>query len=242
MRIAHLASIVRLLFFRSSRNSRTFEGLGFFHVMEPHLRRWAANGEGICDLAARHMGYFNADFILSSYIAGVVINLEERKMAGEDIAPDRIERMKSVLSAASTAKGSYFFEVILLPLGLTIGSIFAIYNSYIGIAIFLVLYNFYHLRSRIGGYLKGVRLGDRIGREHVEYFFREQGLLGGSAACVSGAFAALALTRAYEMGGSRFAVWGVIMMAGMMLLRKKLPFDLSVLVVFLATVIFLAIW
>jgi hypothetical protein len=188
------------------------------------------------------MGYFNADFILSSFIAGIVINLEDRRRAGEEIAPERIDRMKSVLSAASTAKGSYFFDVIVLPLGLTIGSIFAIYNSYIGIAIFLVLYNFYHLRSRIGGYLKAVRLGDGIGREHVEHFFREQGLLGGSAACVSGAFAALALTRAYDMGGARFAVWGIIMIAGMMLLRRKLPFDLSVLIVFLATVIFLAIW
>jgi mannose/fructose/N-acetylgalactosamine-specific phosphotransferase system component IID len=170
------------------------------------------------------------------------VNLEERRTAGEQIDPARIERVKEVLSATSTARGSYFFEVILLPLGLTIGSIFAIYNSYIGLVIFLALYNYYHLQLRIGGFLRGARLGEGTGRELVTHLFREQGLLGGCAAFVSGAFTALVLTRAYEAGGARFAVWGIVVIAGVLGLRKRFSFTWSVAIAFFATILFLIIW
>ncbi|MCK4236399.1 MAG: PTS system mannose/fructose/sorbose family transporter subunit IID [Candidatus Krumholzibacteria bacterium] len=238
----HWNQLWRLFLVQSSRNNRTVDGLGFFHVLSPLLGRWAGGRDRREDIAERHIGYFNANPILASYVAGVVVNLEERRKAGEDVSRKYIERVKSTLSSVSTARGDYFFKVVLIPLGLTIGSIFAIYGSYIGLVIFLALYNFYHFRVRIGGYLKGVRLGEEVAGELATHLSREQGLLGGFAAFASGAFAALVFARAYEMGGARFAGWGIFVVALALGLRKRLSFSWSVMIVFLTTALFLLVW
>lgn len=239
---SHWNQLWRLFFIQASRNERTLDGLGFFHVLSPLFKVWAEGVDELKEIAGRHLDYFNANPILASYIAGIVVNLEERKKAGEDIPPESISRVKSTLSAVLTARGDYFFEVILVPLGLTIGSIFAIYGSYIGPVIFLAFYNYYHLRSRVGGYLTGVRLGEGIGRELVTRLFREQRLMGGLGAFVSGAFAALVFTRAYDLGGTRFICWGVLTAAAMLVLIRRFSFIVCVLILFLATALFLAVW
>ena len=157
------------------------------------------------------------------------------------MTPERVERVKNALAAVLTARGDYFFEVILLPLGLTIGSIFAIHSSYIGPVLFLALYNLYHLRTRIGGYLIGVRLGEGLGRELVSHLFREQRLLGGCAAFCSGVFAAIVLSRAHALGGPRSAGWGVAVALAMVLLSRRVSFLAAVTILFLATAAFLLI-
>ena len=209
--------------------------------MAPLLEACRRRGAETRGIARRHLTYFNANTILASYIAGVVTNMEERRCAGEEIAPERIEQVKSTLSSVLTARGDYFFDVILIPLGLTIGSIFAIYSSYIGPVVFLAFYNLYHFQARIGGYIKGVRLGEGIGRELITRLFREQRLLGGCAAFVSGLFAALVFTRASELGGVSDAVWGVIAAAAMFGLVRKVSFLSSVVIVFLATALYLIV-
>ncbi|HUV35914.1 MAG TPA: PTS system mannose/fructose/sorbose family transporter subunit IID [Patescibacteria group bacterium] len=231
----------RLFFLRSSRNARFLDGIGFYHVMVPLLNACNRRGADVRDIARRHLSYFNANPILASYIAGVVTNMEERRYAGEAIRPEQIEQVKGTLSSVLTARGDYFFDVILIPLGLTIGSIFAIYSSYIGPVVFLAFYNLYHFQSRIGGYIKGVRWGEGIGRELVTQLFREQRLLGGCAAFTSGLFAALVFTRASELGGMVDSGWGVVAAAVMFGLPRKVSFMSSVVIVLLATVIYLIV-
>ncbi len=209
--------------------------------MAPLVGACKRNGAEARDIARRHMAYFNANTILASYIVGVVTNMEERRCAGEEIPPERIEQVKGTLSSVLTARGDYFFDVILIPLGLTIGSIFAIYSSYIGPAVFLAFYNLYHFQARIGGYMKGLRLGEGIRRELVTRLFREQRLLGGCAAFVSGIFAAIVFTRASELGGAGEAVWGIFAAAAMFGLRRKVSFVTSVVIVFLATALYLIV-
>lgn len=238
----HLNMIWRLFFLQNSRNDRTLDGLGFFHVLSPLFRDLAESDEELQDVAERHLGYFNANPILASYVIGVVMNLELKKKSGEDISAERIERVKNTLSSVLTAKGDYFFEVILVPFALTIGSIFAIYSSYIGPVLFLAFYNLYHLNSRIGGYRAGLFLGEDVARGLARSLFREQRFLGGCAAFVSGVFAALVFTRAWNFGGAPFALWGILAIAGVILLRKKFALIWAVLAVFLATAIFLALW
>ncbi|MCK4538735.1 MAG: PTS system mannose/fructose/sorbose family transporter subunit IID [Candidatus Krumholzibacteria bacterium] len=243
----HLNMMWRLFFIRNSRNDRTIDGLGFFHVLSPLFRDIAENEDELAEMAGRHLGYFNANPILASYIVGVVMNLELKKKAGEDISADRIDRVKQTLSAVLTAKGDYFFEVILIPLALTIGSIFAIYSSYIGSSyigpiIFLVSYNLYHLHSRIGGYRTGLLLGEDVGRELAGNLFREQKFLGGFAVFVSGCFAALIFFRGWSLGGYRFVIWGVLALVGVFLLGRKISLIWVVLVLFLASAIFLVVF
>lgn len=238
----HLNTLWRLFFIASSRNTRNIDGLGFYHVLAPRLSSLAVTDREFEELAKRHIGYFNANPILASFVVGVITNLEERRAAGEDISRERIESAKNTLSAVSTAKGDYFFGVVLIPLALTIASIFAIYHSYIGLVIFLALYNIYHFQFRLGGYFKGVQMGEGVGRELIARLFREQGLLGGCAAFAAGAFAALAFARALEAGGPRFAVMGAVAVLILVGLRKKMSLISSVTIVFCAMALLLYFW
>ncbi|MBN1163910.1 MAG: PTS system mannose/fructose/sorbose family transporter subunit IID [Candidatus Krumholzibacteriota bacterium] len=237
-----LNMIWRLFFIQNSRNARTLDGLGFLHVLTPLLRELADSEEELDRLTRRYTKYFNANPILASYIAGVLTNLEIRKKAGGDIPAAHIERVKSTLSSVLTARGDDFFEIVLIPLALTIGCIFAMYNSYLGPIFFLFFYNFYHLRSRIGGYRAGVMGGEEIGRDLTTRLFRERKVLGGCAAFVSGVFAALVFTRAWSFGGPRLAGWGIVAIAALLGLRKRFSVFWTVLIVFLATALFVLIW
>jgi len=236
---SHLKHLWRLFFLQSTHNERTMDGLGFFHVLSPEMRKWASSDAELKDIANRHMGYFNANPIVASYILGIVQNMERRRAEGLESSLERIDRVKSALSAALTAKGDYFFEVVLIPLGLTIASIFAMYSSYFGPVIFLALYNYYHLQARIGGYLMGLRVGEGLGRDLVKRIFKEQGALGGCAAFASGALAALAVLRADAFGGFRFAGWGVAAAAAVFLLRRRISVIWTVVFVFVATAVYL---
>jgi mannose/fructose/N-acetylgalactosamine-specific phosphotransferase system component IID len=242
MGLFHLRQLWRLFFLQCSRNNRTIDGLGFFHVMSPILGMLAKDEDEMRRSARRHMGYFNANPVLAAYIAGVVTNLETRRQAGEDVSAERIDRVKSALSSVLTARGDYFFELILIPLGLTIGCIFAIYSSYIGPVIFLVLYNLYHFRSRIGGYLAGIRLGEGVGQEFAKHLFSGQRFLEGFSAFASGAFAALIFTRTRDIGGPHLAAWGVLAVVGVFALRKRISFFWSTVILFFVTALFLVVW
>ena len=239
MMVSRLNQLWRLFFLRATRNTRYLDGIGFFHVISPVVAACRRRGVEAGEIARRHMAYFNANSILASYVAGVITNMEERRCAGEEIEPERIEQVKGALSSVLTARGDYFFDVVLIPLGLTIGSIFAIYSSNIGPVAFLVLYNFYHFRSRIGGYIKGVRMGEGIGRELVTQLFREQRLLGGCAAFVSGLFAALVFTKVSEVGGMIDAGWGIVTAAVVFALPRKVSFVFGAAMILIATALFL---
>jgi len=232
----------RLFFIQSSRNEITMDGLGFFAIIEPLIRTWTRAGEDAREVARRHLGYFNAGLYLSSAVAGVVAHLETKRARGEEIAPERIERVKSALSSVLAARANYFFEGLLIPLGLTIACIFAIYGSYLGCAIFLALYNFYHFRSRIGGYCRGLVLGEGMGGAFVARLFREERVIGACAAFISGAFAALLFAKARSAGGTGFLAWGAVLVAGSALLRRRVSLMGSIFLLAAATVLYLALY
>lgn len=238
----HGPAIWRLFFIQSSRNERTLDGLGLFAVLAPFLRRWARSGEDAKALARRHLGYFNAGLYLSSTVAGVIVNLEGRRSRGESLTPEGIDRAAAALSSVLAARANYFFDALLIPLGLTIASISAIYGSYIGLVIFLVLYNYYHFQSRIGGYYKGAELGEGVGGAFVGRLFREERFVAGCSAFASGIFAALLFTRARAAGGLGFIVWGAAAAACAAALDKRLSRAWSVAAVLCATGLYLVVY
>jgi hypothetical protein len=235
----HGNQLWRIFFIQSSRNERTVDGLGFFSIVSPLIRAWARTGQDAKEIARRHLGYFNANPCLASFVAGAVVNLEQRRERGDGVTPDEIDRVKAALSSALSARGNYFFETVLMPLGLTIASIFAMYDSYIGLVIFLALYNFYHFRSRIGGYRTGAERGEGAAEAFVTRLFREERFFGNCAACASGVFTALLFVRARAAGNASFLAWGAVAIAGAVLLRKRLSFVRSVAVLFATTALYL---
>jgi PTS system mannose-specific IID component len=210
-----------------------------FAVLVPFLRRWARTGEDAKAIARAHLGYFNAGLYLSSMVAGVVVNMEGRRARGERVTPDGIDRVATALSSVLAARANYFFDALLIPLGLTIASISAIYGSYIGLVIFLALYNFYHFQSRIGGYCRGAELGEGVGGAFVGRLFREERFITGCSAFASGIFAALLFARARSAGGAAFIVWGAVAIVSALVLERKLSRAWSVTAILFATALYL---
>jgi len=235
----HGNALWRLLFIQSSRNERTLDGLGFFSIVAPFISKCSRPGEDAKSFARRHLGYFNAGLYLSSVVAGVVVNMERRRARGEPVAVERIESVKAALSSALAARANYFFDALLVPLGLTIASISAMYGSYAGLIAFLALYNFYHFQSRIGGYCKGAELGESVGGAFVARLYREERWIDGCAAFAAGVFAALLFVRARDAGGAGFVAWGAIACAASTVLAKRLSFVRIVVVLSAATAIYL---
>lgn len=208
-----LDTLWRFLLLQGSRNTRYLDGLGFFHVMTPALRRAARRGADRAALLRRHAGYFNANPLLVPAIAGALARMElDAAGRGADDA-QRIERVRGALASALSARGDHLTEIVMLPMALTIGCVFAIYSWYIGPVAFLVLYNCYSILVRTEGYRAGMRFGERTGLILGAGIFARQRLLGGLAAFIAGAFTALVLARAWQSGGPRMAVSGLAVVA-----------------------------
>ena len=237
-----LDTVWRLFFIQGSRNDRTVDGLGFFHVMDPLVRRLARGGQDRADASSRHAGYFNCNPHMASYIAGTLARMELDSADPGGIDPHRVERVRETMSAALTARGDYFVEMVLLPLSLTIGGIFAIYTWYAGPVVFVALYNLYNFRIRIGGYRTGLHLGEGTGRALATRLLKEQKLLGATAAFSAGVLAALLTVRAWRYGGPRIAAAGAVLATATYFARGRMSPLKTAFLLLLAAGVFLTLW
>ncbi len=242
MTLLHFRSLLRLFFLKASQNRKTILGGGLYFVMAPLLKKWARSADDLKDLAIRHTGYFNTDPVMASYIIGAVEKMEEERSRGESITARDVEDLKEVLSQLLAARGNYFFSMVLLPLVLTIASLFAIYGSYAGLIIFLAVYNVYHFHYRIGGYLTGLRRGREVIEALLTSAFGTEDWLKNCAALAGGVLAAVALVEAFEWGGFAVGGYGLALVAGGIFLLKKLSFYLYVLISVTASCIFLLLY
>jgi PTS system mannose-specific IID component len=238
----HLGSLLRLFFVKASRNRKTVDGMGFFFVLAPLLKNLARTREDLVDMAVKHTGYFNTNVFMASYIVGAVENMEWRRSKGENIPSEKIDDFKETLSLLLATRGSFFFRVVLLPLGLTIASLFAIYGSYIGLLVFLVVYNAYHFHYRIGGYITGLTMGEGVSEALLKGVFGKQTWLRNCAAFVAGVFAAVALIEAVDWGGVALGGGGLALTLIGMLSLRRFSFYLYVLITIIASYIFVFLY
>jgi mannose/fructose/N-acetylgalactosamine-specific phosphotransferase system component IID len=237
-----LDTVWRLFFIQASRNGRTIDGLGFFHIMEPLVRRIAREGGDRKAAASRYTGYFNCNPLMASYIAGALTRMELDSVGEGGMDPRKVERMRDTMSSALTARGDYFVEMVLLLVSLTIGSIFAIYTWYAGPVVFLALYNLYNFRIRIGGYRTGLHLGEGTGRVLAAKLLKEQKVLGAAAAFSAGVLAALLTARAWRFGGPRIAAAGAVLATAAYFARGRISPLKTAFLLLTAAGVFLALW
>jgi mannose/fructose/N-acetylgalactosamine-specific phosphotransferase system component IID len=237
-----LDTVWRLFFIQGSRNCRTLDGLGFFSVMEPLVRRVSAPGAERGDAASRYAGYFNCNPQMASYIAGALTRMELDAEDEGGLDPRKAERIRETMSAALTARGDYFIEIVLLVVSLTIGSIFAIYTWYAGPVVFLILFNLYNFRIRTGGYRTGLHLGEGTGRALAAKLLKEQRFLGAAGSFSAGVLSALLVLRAWKYGGPRIAVAGLFLAAAAFILRGRISPLKTAFLLLLGAGLFLALW
>ncbi len=231
----------RIFFIRSSRNGRILDGIGFFHAVAPLLKGTGGVKESPDELK-RHLGYFNCNPLLAPFVISHIAQLEKRKASGDDsITEEVILRYKDTLSSSLTAIGDYFVEIILLPLALTIGCIFATYSSYFALVLFLAVYNFYHLRLRLGSSSLLLEQFSVAGREVLFSIVGEERFLEHTAAFVSGVFAAVIFSRAYARAQGGFVALGLAVTIATLLMKRRLSFTATILILFLALTIYLIV-
>ncbi|MCD6380278.1 PTS system mannose/fructose/sorbose family transporter subunit IID [bacterium] len=239
--IINLNIIWRLFLLQNLRNERLSDGLGFFFVLLPVFKKLSRGNDRMKDYIRRHLNYYNSNPIFSSCIIGAVQNMEERKEDVKDIDVEYIRSIKDTLSSVMAARGDYFFEVILLPLTLTIACIFTIYGLYFGPIIFLIFYNYYHFKFRVGGYYKGLNLGENVVNLILGQYLRIGRFMTAAVAFVAGVFTSIVFIRGYVFGGFRVVGWGFLLVAGVIWLRRKYSVRLSVILGFFATVLLIVI-
>ena len=153
----------------------------------------------------------------------------------------KLARYKNSLSSSLTSVGDYFFEIVLVPLSMTLGTILALKGLYVGVVIFLALYNFYHFRLRIGSFNLGLEGSGGSGRNVLQRLVPEHRFLEGLLAFTVGVFSAIVFVRGYNAGRGRFVIVGLITVALVLLLRKKLSFTFTIILLFLALSTYLVV-
>jgi mannose/fructose/N-acetylgalactosamine-specific phosphotransferase system component IID len=235
----NLNIIWRLFLIQNSRNEKYHDGLGFFFALVPLFRKLSSgSAEKRREFASRHFEYFNSNPVLAGMVVGVTGNMER----SEGIAgTGQIQRVKSALSSALTAKGDEFFEVVFMPLALTIVCIFTIYRLYTGPLVFLLFYNYFHLKFRIVGFYRGLKLGQEAGTGFFDEISQISGVLRGATAFTAGVFTSIVFSRGYSFGGSPVIIAGLAAVAAVTLLRRKYSPVFSVIIVFVLMIILLSI-
>jgi PTS system mannose-specific IID component len=148
-----LRMYLRSFLLQASWNFEKLQNLGFFYLILPGLHR--LYGDDIpAEVCQRHGGYFNTHPYFAPLVAGTILRLEGRSIAGEDLAVDA-ETYKSMVMAPFAAMGDALFWGGVRPLAALVGLLVASQGSLWAPVVFLVLFNLPHLVFRGSGLLLG---------------------------------------------------------------------------------------
>jgi mannose/fructose/N-acetylgalactosamine-specific phosphotransferase system component IID len=139
---------------QGSWNFPRMQGLGFFHVLAPWLRK--VSGDGFQETFRRHLGYFNTHPFLVSYIAGVVARLELEGRGDESV------RVRDSMMGPLGAKGDGLFWARVRPAAALLGLAVSFYWPWAAAPVFLLAFNALHLLERWYGIEAGFSRNDTL--------------------------------------------------------------------------------
>lgn len=148
-----LAGCWRSLLHQASWNFERMQNLGFIYQLLPGLRR-LYGGEPPADVLKKHIEYFNTHPYMAPWVAGTVLHLETRQLAGEDLPVDAMT-FRNMVMAPYAAMGDALFWGAIRPLAAVIGLFLAVHGVMWAPLAVLVLFNLPHLLFRCGGWLLG---------------------------------------------------------------------------------------
>jgi PTS system mannose-specific IID component len=129
------------------------QNLGFIYQLLPGLRHLHGGSPPI-DVLRRYTEYFNTHPYMASWIAGTVLRLEERRLAGETTPVDAAV-FRGMVMAPYAAMGDALFWGALRPLAAVVALLGAVQGIAWAPLILLALFNLPHLAFRCGGWLLG---------------------------------------------------------------------------------------
>jgi PTS system fructose-specific IID component len=143
----------RSFLLQSVWNPRGMQSVGFCFIMLPVLRKRGLEGEAAAAFLKRHLGFFNTNPVLVSYVAGAAAAAE---LAGRE---DEVADMKRGLAGPLGMAGDSLLWGAVRPLAGFLGVSLALLGRTWAPLGLLVLYNAPHLSLRVRGFSVGARLG-----------------------------------------------------------------------------------
>jgi mannose PTS system EIID component len=151
--LAVLCGCARSFLHQASWNFERMQNLGLLYQLLPGLRR-LYGGNPPAAVLQRYTGYFNTHPYLANWVAGTVLRLEERRLAGEAVPVDA-EAFRKMVMAPYAAIGDALFWGALRPLAAVIGLVLAVHGFLWAPLALLALFNLPHLLCRGSGWLLG---------------------------------------------------------------------------------------
>ncbi len=135
-----LRLLLRSFAIQGSWNFPQMQGLGFLYALAPWLRR--VNGADTRRCFRRHLGYFNTNPYMVTYVLGVVARLEEEGLGEESV------QMRTNLMGPLGAIGDGLYWAGFRPLCLLSALVIATVRVEAAPVFFLVAYNAVHIVDR----------------------------------------------------------------------------------------------
>lgn len=153
-----LRVFARGLLIQASWSFERMQSLGFAYAIEPVLRKLYPVQAEYESRLKLHMGYFNTQPYLASFILGAVVRLEQDRALGIKTDAD-VQGLKSSLMAPLGALGDSFFWGSFKPLVAVTAAALVMTGSWWAPLLFLVLYNIGHLGLRVSVLFRGYETG-----------------------------------------------------------------------------------
>jgi len=203
-----LVLLLRSVLVGATWSPKRMQALGFLYTVLPLLREPRRTGRAWGDTVKEHMGFFNTNPVMSGFVFGLLAR-EIHMGEGGSEAGVRLGKLKWRMSGMLGALGDYFFLDGFLPaLGL-VSVVLGLTCGFVGVLVFLCVYNVTVLALRWEGLAesctRGLGVVKVIRSDGWRVWASAFGLVG---ALCCGFAAAAGFGRVVETGGWMPAVFG----------------------------------
>ena len=162
-------TVFRSLALQGCFNFERMQAIGWCFTLLPVLRKLYPEKEQMSEALKRHVGFFNTSPQFCTFIFGIVIAMEEQNKNQEDFDASSINAIKAALMGPLAGIGDSFFWGTIRIIGAGIGTGLAIEGNFLGVIIFILMFNIPHYILRFGG----LKLGYERGMTFIQKVYQE---------------------------------------------------------------------
>lgn len=146
----------------ASFNYERLQALGYAYSMIPIIKKLYKTKEKISAALKRHMEFFNTTPHVSTFVMGVTSAMEEQNSIKEDFDSESINAVKAGLMGPVAGIGDSFFWGTFKVIAAGIGTSLAIKGNFLGVILFLLMFNVPHYLVRYYGLFLGYNAGGKF--------------------------------------------------------------------------------
>ncbi|VYU58787.1 Mannose permease IID component [Clostridium tertium] len=155
------------VFFRSftleaSFNYERMQSLGFVYSLIPVIKKLYKTKEERAGALKRHLEFFNTTPHISTFIMGITSAMEEQNAKNEDFNEESINAVKVGLMGPLAGIGDSLFWGTFRVIAAGVGTSLAMEGKFLGVILFLLLFNVPHLLIRYNATFIGYNLGNKF--------------------------------------------------------------------------------